>query len=620
MKMKRLFILIFILPIVGSTYGQDEPSITFNTTLEVGANITMSFNADAVDRPDIWIDWNLNGTRDAGEDVNPKVWGGWTQRQTYTLKNQTVNIYGKVKQFGAGEDRITSIDVTNNTDMTFLWLQSNQIEELDLTGQTEIYHLQVNDNQISGILDVSNLSKLQQLNVDRNNLTGLILGNNYPDLFQINFSRNFLSSENIDQIIASLPSQPGLNKSQGNFYCIDTRTSWSQFPEGTQLHQHHLDNAIFDGKWASLDVRTGGTEFRTISNVTNFYKISFSTTRSAGAQIILNIDADELDRADIWIDLNGNGIKEAGEEVTTFGSDASYTLGSQNFSIFGRVKGIKSSGNDLTTFDYLQNPFFNYSTSIDLSNNKLTELNLTANYLEMIEDLNIAENNLPLSEITNIIDKLADRNSTTPGTITLLDLTGKDGNEAINEHIAMANAKNYDVKDAAGNNLSPGDIQLKEQTMSEFGDIETYQANEVELPKTTDQGLEVSYVIEDGKESIATVEANKVTTIRYGEVKVTVTQSGNGDYNKFTKTITITILPVGDVFTWLEAPAISVIGNMVTLVGPEETLAHFTHLYINDEEVEMDEQTYDLTEHFGVLELKATSDDGTYMMRVTIER
>ena len=41
----------------------------------------------------------------------------------------------------------------------------------------------------------------------------------------------------------------------------------------------------------------------------------------------------------------------------------------------------------------------------------------------------------------------------------------------------------------------------------------------------------------------------------------------------------------------------SVIGNYVTLVGPEEYLSHFTKLFVNDVEVEMDEEyTYELTD------------------------
>lgn len=619
MKKIQLFNLIFFLFISGVAFGQEKPSITFTTTLDVGSTITMSFDALADDRPGVWIDWNLNGTRDEGEQIVPKAWGHWSQRQGYTLQNQTVHIYGAVKRFGANTNKITSIDITNNPGMTYLYLQGNQIKNLDLTGQTEIYHLQANENRIEGVMDVSRLSKLEQLNIDRNNLTGLIMGA-HPALFQVNFSRNFISSENIDRIIASLPAVPGLNKTQGNFYCIDTRNSWTQYPEGNQLHQHHLNHPVFGGKWAPLDVRTGGTRFSDISNVTNFYKISFATEKAVGSQITLNVAAEELDKAEIWIDLNDNGTKDAGEGVTTFGSDATYTTGSQNIAVYGRVKEIKSSGNELTKFDYSQNPFYNYTTSIDLSNNKLEELKLAANYLELVENLNISGNNLPTADITAIMNKLADRNAKTPGTITLINLAGEEGNMAINDHVTMANVKNYVVKDAAGNTLTATSIPLRDQSLESLIHIETYQANEVLLPEKTDQGLAVTYTIEAGKDAIATLAGNKVTTIRHGSVKITATQSGDASFKPFTKTVSITVLPAGDVFNWLEVPALSVIGDYVTLVGPEELLSHFTKLFVNGQEVEMIGYEFDLTGYSGTLEVKATSDDGTYMTRVTVEK
>src|SRR5690554_5892092 len=629
-KMKKIQLLafIFFLSISGLAFGQEEPSITFTTTRDVGSNITLTFDALDGDKESIWIDLNNNGVRDANEGVKDAIeaagrrWGNWgSDRQVnYKLETQTVNIYGKVTQFGAYNGGLTSIDITKNPGMTYLNIQNNQIKELDLTGQTEFYHIQAQNNGYGGVLDVSNMSKMQQLNVDGNNLTGILMSGEYPVLRQFNFSRNFISSENIDHILEHLPAQPGTTGT-GNFYFVNSNAGAST-PEGNQVHQHHVDHPIFkNSRWVAMDVRTGTTPVTDISQVTDRYKISFTTEKEVGSQISLNIDAEELDKNFIWIDLNGNGTKDSDEAVTTFGSDATYTIESQNITVYGRIKGIELSGNELTKFDYLQNVFYNYTSSIDLSNNKLNDLKLTANHLELIEDLNIAGNNLSIENITSVINELADRSSKTPGNITLINLDGADGNLAINDHITMANAKNYVVKDAAGNTLTASSIPLRDQTLSALEDIETYQANEILLPDATDQGLAVTYTIEDGKEAIATLEGNKVSTLRHGDVKITATQEGNDNFKPFTKTITITVMPAGDVFNWLEMPTISVIGNYVTLVGPEEYLSHFTKLFVNDVEVEMDEEyTYELTDQAGAIEVKATSEDGTYMMRIIVQK
>ena len=630
-KMKKIQLLafIFFLSISGFAFGQEEPSITFTTTRDVGSNITLTFDALDGDKESIWIDLNNNGIRDANEGVKDAIeaagrrWGNWgSDRQVnYKLETQTVNIYGKVTQFGAYNGGLTSIDITKNPGMTYLNIQNNQIKELDLTGQTEFYHIQAQNNGYGGVFDVSNMSKLQQLNIDGNNLTGIIMSGEYPVLRQFNFSRNFISSENIDHILEHLPAVVVGTSGDGNFYFVNSNAGAST-PEGNQVHQHHVDHPIFkSSKWVAKDVRTGNTPVTDISQVIDRYKISFTTEKEVGSQISLNIDAEELDKNFIWIDLNGNGTKDSGEAVTTFGSDATYTIESQNITVYGRIKGIELSGNELTKFDYLQNVFYNYTSSIDLSNNKLNDLKLTANHLELIEDLNIAGNNLSIENITSVINELADRSSKTPGNITLINLDGADGNLAINDHITMANAKNYVVKDAAGNTLTASSIPLRDQTLSALEDIETYQANEILLPDATDQGLAVTYTIEDGKEAIATLEGNKVSTLRHGDVKITATQEGNDNFKPFTKTITITVMPAGDVFNWLEMPTISVIGNYVTLVGPEEYLSHFTKLFVNDVEVEMDEEyTYELTDQAGAIEVKATSEDGTYMMRIIVQK
>jgi hypothetical protein len=627
MKKIQLFNLIFFLSMSSFAFGQEKPSIKFTTTKTVGSNITLTFDALEENKESIWIDLNNNGVRDGNEGVKDaivaagKKWGNWgSDRQVnYKLETQTVNIYGKVTQFGVYNGGLTSIDITNNPGMTYLNIQKNQIKELDLTGQTEFYHIQAQDNGLGGVLDISNMSKMQQLNVDGNNLTGIIMSGEYPVLRQLNFSRNFISSENIDQIIAHLPAQPGTTGT-GNFYFVNSNAG-ATTPEGNQVHQHHVDHPIFqNSRWVPMDVRTGTAKVTDISQVTNRYKMSFTTEKAVGSQITLNIAAEELDKATIWIDLNENETKDAGEAVTSFGSDANYTIGSKNITVYGRVKDIKLSGNDLMKFDYLQNPFYNYTSSIDLSNNKLRELKLTANYLELLENLNISGNNLPTAEITAMINKLTDRNSKTPGTITLINLAGEEGNMAINDHVTMANAKNYVVKDAAGNTLTATSIPLRDQSLESLVNIETYQANEILLPEKTDQGLPVIYTIEAGKDAIATLEGNKVTTIRHGSVKITATQAGDGSFKPFTKTVSIIVLPAGDVFNWLEVPTLSVIGDYATLVGPEELLSHFTKLFINGQEVEMVGYEFDLTEYSGTLEVKATSDDGTYMTRITVEK
>lgn len=47
-------------------------------------------------------------------------------------------------------------------------------------------------------------------------------------------------------------------------------------------------------------------------------KITFTTTKNSGETITLLIDAADEDKKDVWIDLNNNGKRDEGEEVTNF--------------------------------------------------------------------------------------------------------------------------------------------------------------------------------------------------------------------------------------------------------------------------------------------------------------
>ena len=108
------------------------------------------------------------------------------------------------------------------------------------------------------------------------------------------------------------------------------------------------------------------------------------------------------------------------------------------------------------------------------------------------------------------------------------------------------------------------------QTVKDLADRLADVEDVIELPAKTDQGLDVTYTIEEGKTDVATLSGNKLTVTGAGEVKVTATQAGNDQYAAFSKTITIA---TSFDYSWLQAPAISVEGNTVKVVGtdkPEE--------------------------------------------------
>ena len=131
--------------------------------------------------------------------------------------------------------------------------------------------------------------------------------------------------------------------------------------------------------------------------------MTFTTAKSVGQKIGLLIDAAEADRANVWIDLNNNSVKDAGEEVTEFYSDIEYTLGSQTVTIYGKVTRLFCKENQLTSLDVSKNTalewldcFDNPLASLDVSNN--TELNILTCCYNQLTSLDVS-NNIALSSL-----------------------------------------------------------------------------------------------------------------------------------------------------------------------------------------------------------------------------
>ncbi len=194
-------------------------------------------------------------------------------------------------------------------------------------------------------------------------------------------------------------------------------------------------NAVAEGE-ATVTIKDTKTKQTKTIQVTVTAKeryIELTTVKEVGETIKLIINAEEKDKADIWIDLNNNGTKDKGEAVTDFSSDfdnggVEYTLGSQTIRIYGKVTVFlihsswnneeeKSVGQEITSLNLLQNVELkqlwcesNQLTNLDLSKNKklqflvcsdnpLTSLDVSQNLeLEGLGCKNIKLNNLDISK------------------------------------------------------------------------------------------------------------------------------------------------------------------------------------------------------------------------------
>jgi len=126
-------------------------------------------------------------------------------------------------------------------------------------------------------------------------------------------------------------------------------------------------------------------------------KMTLTTTRNVDETIRLHIEAAEADKADVWIDLNNDGVKDSGEDNVTFGVLAYYTLGAQTVTIYGKVTMLVCYNNSLTTLDVSNNAALQV---LDCSHNSLTTLDVTTNtalqqlycYINSLTELDLTKN------------------------------------------------------------------------------------------------------------------------------------------------------------------------------------------------------------------------------------
>lgn len=101
-----------------------------------------------------------------------------------------IKYFKNLKLLDLTRNRLTEIDVSNNTALEELYLGSNEIEELDLSNNHQLKHLEVFINDLSE-LDISQSQLLENLYANKNDLTQIDLSRN-PHIEELQLSDNEL--------------------------------------------------------------------------------------------------------------------------------------------------------------------------------------------------------------------------------------------------------------------------------------------------------------------------------------------------------------------------------------------------------------------------------------------
>ena len=151
--------------------SSSQPNMDSYITLTVksGEDIKLDFKAAAAATP-VRI---VSGSNTQNITVGT-TWYNGNIPSTYTVTAGafTMTVYGDIIGLDCrkNEKNITSIDVSRNTQLKFLYCCNNKLSSLDLSKNTELFVLNCNDNKLSR-LDLSKNTKLKELYCYDNNFS-----------------------------------------------------------------------------------------------------------------------------------------------------------------------------------------------------------------------------------------------------------------------------------------------------------------------------------------------------------------------------------------------------------------------------------------------------------------
>lgn len=191
--------------------------------------------------------------------------------------------------------------------------------------------------------------------------------------------------------------------------------------------------------------------------------IVLKTEKSIGETISLSIKVSKPENQDqVWIDLNGNGVKDVGEQVVKFGERVDYSIQTKEITIYGPVWVLSCTQNNISNIDISNNPQYlnvlycgyNQIRELDISKNqRLSLLSCFNNNIESIQlgdnsnlkTLNIYGNKIKEIQMLEIITALPARDKDKAGEIVIISNNRKEQNIISDPMVQVLKEKEWKV-------------------------------------------------------------------------------------------------------------------------------------------------------------------------------
>ncbi|WP_298515807.1 matrixin family metalloprotease [uncultured Kordia sp.] len=339
----------------------------------------------------------------------------------------TINVSNltNLQSLRALSNDLTTIDLTNNTALTDLRIEQNNLTSIDLTNQSNLVFLQIDRNELTA-LDVSNSPSITRFRAYNNHISTIDLSNNSL-LREVRVSGNELLSLNVQN---GNNTNINIFVANGNEFldCIlvddasYSATNWTSIDSQTTFNETEcivaytaIPDTIFEATLESLgyDDISGDNQVPTvyIEGVTSLDVSSLGVSDLTGIEdFIALVDLDAEVNNLTSLDLSNNLLLETvdldSNELATLTLPTNGSL----------VTFICNNNPNLTTIDFSGNT--NLET-IQCGSNGLTSVNL--NGLSMLNSLALSSNSLStidVSSVTNLATFVIANN-----TLTSIDLS-----------------------------------------------------------------------------------------------------------------------------------------------------------------------------------------------------
>ena len=214
-----------------------------------------------------------------------------------------IEFFENISELKCGNNQLTSLDVSKNTELYELYCNENQLTRLDISNNTGLVKLYCNENQLTR-LDVSKNTELVQLECAYNNLTSLDISKN-TKLYKLYCPGNRLTSLDVSK-----------NTELERLYCNDNLLTSLDISRNTKLSELvYNNNKIKEGSIKGIKPEKGNNSTGSNNTVNEREVITFSTSMDVfdfvQSRVFKSSDGITLDITPYGVTANGRAIAGA---------------------------------------------------------------------------------------------------------------------------------------------------------------------------------------------------------------------------------------------------------------------------------------------------------------------